>query len=131
MDTFLRFHFTIAASEKWSNFASMFFGRIKFHDENLFKSDDYDCDHTKISFSGTVWKFHDFSISQILREIKFGDFRSAKSAIFAILEALYFDFLWIFALLKAEMCQISKIQSSINVQNGSFRTFIFSKINIA
>ena len=91
MDTFLRFHFTIAASEKWSNFASMFFGRIKFHDENLFKSGDYDCDHTKISFSVTVWKFYDFSISQILREIKFGDSRSAKSAYSTHSNALNFD----------------------------------------
>ena len=29
----------------------------------------------------TVWKFHDFSISQFLREIKVGDSRIAKSAI--------------------------------------------------
>ena len=40
----------------------------------------------------TVWKFHDYSITHILREINFGDSRSAKSAIFAILEALIFDF---------------------------------------
>ena len=26
----------------------------------------------------TVWKFHDFSITHILREINFGEFRSAK-----------------------------------------------------
>ena len=30
----------------------------------------------------TVWKLHDFSITQILCEIKFGDSGSAKSAIF-------------------------------------------------
>ena len=30
----------------------------------------------------TVWKVKDFSITQILREINFGDSRSAKSAIF-------------------------------------------------
>ena len=35
---------------------------------------------TEIS-SHTVWKFHDLSITQILREINFGDGRSAKSAI--------------------------------------------------
>ena len=29
----------------------------------------------------TVWKFQDFSISQTLREINFGDYRSAKCAI--------------------------------------------------
>ena len=39
----------------------------------------------------TVWKFHDFPITQILREIKFEDSRSAKSAIFTHLEALNFD----------------------------------------
>ena len=38
-----------------------------------------------------MWKFHDFSITQILREIKFGDSRSAKSAILTHLEALNFD----------------------------------------
>ena len=32
--------------------------------------------------STTVWKFHDFSITQILREINFGAFRSSKNAIF-------------------------------------------------
>ena len=41
----------------------------------------------------TMWKFYDFSITQILRQINFRDFRSAKSAIFAILEALNCHFL--------------------------------------
>ena len=36
----------------------------------------------------TVWKFQDFSVTQILREIKFEESRSAKTAVFAILEAL-------------------------------------------
>ena len=39
----------------------------------------------------TVWKFHDFSITQILREIKFEDSRSVKCTIFSHLEALNFD----------------------------------------
>ena len=34
----------------------------------------------------TVWKFHDFSITQTLREINFGDLRSAKSAILTDLD---------------------------------------------
>ena len=38
----------------------------------------------------TVWKFHDFSITQILREINFGDSTSAKSAILTHLEVLNF-----------------------------------------
>ena len=39
-----------------------------------------------------LWKFHDFSYSQILRETNFGDSRSAKSAILSHLEALNSDF---------------------------------------
>ena len=34
----------------------------------------------------TVWKFQDFSVTYILREIKFGNFRRSKSAILATLE---------------------------------------------
>ena len=54
-------------------------------------------DHTEIWFvlTGdglTVWKFQDFSVTQILREINFGEFKSAQSAVFAILEALNFYF---------------------------------------
>ena len=30
--------------------------------------------------SNTVWKFHDFSVTQILREINFGECRSSKNA---------------------------------------------------
>ena len=41
---------------------------------------------------GTVWNFHDFSITDFLREIKFGDCRSAKSAILTHSEDLNFDF---------------------------------------
>ena len=39
----------------------------------------------------TVWEFHDFHIIQILREINFGESRSAKSAILTRLEVLNFD----------------------------------------
>ena len=36
----------------------------------------------------TVWKFHDFSVIQILREINFGESWGSKTAIFAIFGAL-------------------------------------------
>ena len=36
----------------------------------------------------TVWKFQDFSVTQILREINLGAFRCCKTALFAILGAL-------------------------------------------
>ena len=43
-------------------------------------------------FDGTVWKFRDFSVTQILREINFEDSKSAKSAILTQLEAFKFAF---------------------------------------
>ena len=39
-----------------------------------------------------VWKFHGFSLTQILREINFRDCRGAKIAISTHLEALNFYF---------------------------------------
>ena len=68
----------------------------------------------------TVWKFHDFSITQILREIKIEDSRSAKSAIFINLEALNFDFHAFLHFLKYEIDQKFKIQSLKNCKNGNF-----------
>ena len=50
------------------------------------------------SLKFTVWKFQDFCITQILREINCGDFWSTKWAILTYLETLNFYFLWIFAL---------------------------------
>ena len=46
-----------------------------------------DRDKGKFNSKATVWKFHDFSITQILREINFGDSRRWKSAILTHLEA--------------------------------------------
>jgi len=50
----------------------------------------------------TVWNFHSFSITQILREINFGDSRSAKSAVFVILESVNFLYLVNFCLQKVQ-----------------------------
>ena len=57
----------------------------------------------------TVWKFQNFAITQISREMNFGDFTSAKSAILTHLEALNFDIYEIWHFLKAEIYQINKI----------------------
>ena len=38
----------------------------------------------------TVWKFQDFSIIQILREINFGESGSSEAAVFAFFEGLNF-----------------------------------------
>ena len=59
----------------------------------------------------TVWKFHDFCIIQILREINFEDTRSAKSAILPHLEALNFDIYEFLHFFQAEICQMNKIHS--------------------
>ena len=57
----------------------------------------------------TVWKFHDFSTTQILREINFGDLWSAKSSVLIQLEALDFDFYAFLHILKAP--NFTKFQS--------------------
>ena len=48
----------------------------------------------------TVWNFQDFSVTQILRKINFGESLSAKPAIFAIFGAQNFVDLVIFILQK-------------------------------
>ena len=72
----------------------------------------------KIDIEGTVWKFHQFSITWILREINFGDSRSAKSAISKHSEALNLDFHEFLHFLKAEIYQFNKIQSPYNCKNA-------------
>ena len=69
-----------------------------------------------------MWKFHDFYITQILREINFGESRSSKTAIFAIQGALNFVDLVNFTFQKVQ--KLIKNQNS--EQNGSFRTFVES-----
>ena len=53
-------------------------------------------------------KFHDFSTTQILREITLGGSRSAKSAILAHSEALNSDFCEFLHFLKAEIYHLTK-----------------------
>ena len=55
----------------------------------------------------TVWKFQDFSVIQILREINFDDSRSSKSAFLTNLEALDFDYNDFLHFLQAEICSDS------------------------
>ena len=63
-----------------------------------------------------------FSITQILREINFGDFRSAKSAIFHIWGLWTFIFMNFcsFLALKAEINKINQIQSPQKWPKGQF-----------
>ena len=67
-------------------------------------------DGNGVFISDMVHKFHNFSTTQILCEICFRDFRSAKSAIFTQFEALNFDFYEFLHFLKNP--QFNKIHSS-------------------
>ena len=55
-----------------------------------------------VKSASTVWKFQDFSVSQILCEIIFGVSRSSKSAIFTIFWSLNFVILVNFNLQKLQ-----------------------------
>ena len=59
----------------------------------------------------TVWKFQDFSVIQILREIDFGECKSSKSNVFRNLLALNFGNLVSFSLLKVQRFIKIKIHS--------------------
>ena len=76
-----------------------------------------------------MWKFHDFSITQILREINFVDYGSAKSAISTHLKALNFDIPEFLQFLKAEIYQINKIPNPKMAENGTFCTSRVPKID--
>ena len=58
----------------------------------------------------TMWKFHDFSITQILREINFGDSKNAICPILTHLVAFNFDSHDFLHFWKAEIDQINNIQ---------------------
>ena len=48
--------------------------------------------HLFLGVLSTVWKFQEFSATQILREINFGECNSAQTAVFPILGALKSEF---------------------------------------
>ena len=63
-----------------------------------------------------MWKFQIFSVSQILCESNFGEFRSSKTAIFAILGALNFVDLFDFSLQEVQNLVKSQNSESLNMQ---------------
>ena len=78
-------------------------------------------DHFKSENSNlTVWKCHDFSIAQILREINLGHTRSAKCVIITQLEALNYDFYEFLHFLRAEKCQKLKFSASKTAKMADF-----------
>ena len=74
----------------------------------------------QFSICDTVWKFHNFSITQNLREIAFGDSRSAKSTNSTHLEALNLDLYTFLHFLKAESYQIKNFRASKNEKMADF-----------
>jgi len=76
-----------------------------------------------------MWKFHDFSNTQILREINFRDFTNAKYPISTHFEVLNFDSFEFLHFLKAEIYQIHKIKAPKMTNTTVFRTYKFSKID--
>ena len=71
----------------------------------------------------TMWKFHDFSITQIVREINFREFRHAKSAISTRLEALNFDFHEFLHFLNPDFYQMDKNSQTLKGQKQQFLHF--------
>ena len=66
----------------------------------------------QLSLCDTVWKFHNFSTTQNLREIDFGDFRSAKSTILTHFEALNSDFLYFCTFWRLKYTEITKLKAA-------------------
>ena len=60
------------------------------------------CDRSVMVSFSTVWKFHDFSVTQILREIHFGESRSSKITVLAFSRALKMINLVLFSLQKMQ-----------------------------
>ena len=69
-------------------YASEYIGKVieNGHKNNFLNEDD----PTRIKVSYTEWKVLNFPVTQILREINYGEFASSKIAIYTILRALNF-----------------------------------------
>ena len=65
-----------------------------------------------------VWKFQDFSVTQILREINVGESRNSKTAVFAILE------FWQFS--KFQITKSAKINENQNSASKSVKVADFA-----
>ena len=78
-----------------------------------------------------MWRFRDFSVTQILLEINFEESRSEKSAILAHLETQDFDFDEFLQFLKAEIYQSNKCQRAKNGKNSKLISRNFWKTKIS
>ena len=76
-----------------------------------------------------MWNFQDFSITQILREINFGQVKAPIFIILPIWTALNLEFLEIFDIFKREIFLKIKIQSFENCKMADFDLLKTAKIN--
>ena len=67
--------------------------------------------HAACVLLNTVWKVQDFPVTQILREINSGEFRSSETAVFAFFGALDFVDLVDFSLQKVQNFMKSRFQN--------------------
>ena len=78
----------------------------------------------------TMWKFQDFSATQILREFNFCNFKDPKSAILTISAALNFTFLRTFDIFKCVIFQTSQFKASKIVKTADFDLLKSAKIDL-
>ena len=74
---------------------------------------------TELPKVDTVWKFYDYSVTQILREINFGESRRLKTAIFATFSGSEFSYLIGFSLKSLQ--KPSKGAQMHKNQNSNFK----------
>ena len=96
--------------------------------------DSWSCENTDLGsligkWEYTMWKFQDFSATQILREINFGHFEAPKTAILTIWAPLDFKFLGTSDIFKCEISQKFKIQSLKMFKTAVFDHFTSAKID--
>ena len=74
-----------------------------------------------------MWKFHDFSIIQNLREINFENSRSANSNILTHLEAVKHDFIEFLQFFRLKCTKKTNFRAPKIAQSNSFTSSRFSK----
>jgi len=75
-----------------------------------------------------MWMFHDFSVTQISREINFGDSKVSKFTISTHLEAQILIFVKFCTFGKLKFTKLTKFRARKKAKNGSFTTSKLCKI---
>ena len=75
-----------------------------------------------------MWRFGDFTVTQILREMNFEDSRSAKAAILIRLDALNFDLYEFLHFLKAAITKLIKFRAPQKSKNGRLELLVSPKM---